>query len=258
MTSKNKKTNVLLSTQDVNLWYGNKQALFDINLDYGNSGVTALIGPSGSGKSTYLRTINKMHELSEGVKVTGKFLYDGKDIYNSNYDSVVLRKQIGMVFQQPNPFPFSIYENVAFGLRLGDKIDKNIIDERVETSLKQAGVWNEVKDNLQKNAAALSGGQQQRVSIARALATQPDILLLDEPTSALDPISSSIVEESIIDLRDEYTIIIVTHNMQQASRLSNHVAFMMDGRLIEYNTTKKIFLDPDKKETLDYVSGRFG
>lgn len=253
-----KKTNKLLSTQNVNLWYGDKQALFDINLDYGDSGVTALIGPSGSGKSTYLRAINRMHELSDGVKVSGEFLYNGKDIYDPNYDTVVLRKQIGMVFQQPSPFPFSIYENVAFGLKLGDKYDKNTIDERVETALKQAGVWDEVKDNLQKNASALSGGQQQRVSIARALVTQPDILLLDEPTSALDPISSSVVEESIIDLRDQYTIIIVTHNMQQASRLSDHVAFFINGRLIEYNTTKKIFLDPDKQETLDYVSGRFG
>lgn len=257
-SSTKKKSNILLSTKNVNLWYGEKQALFDINLEYADSGVTALIGPSGSGKSTYLRTINRMHELSNDIKVRGEFLYNGKNIYSSNYDTVVLRKQIGMVFQQPNPFPFSIYENVAFGLKLSDKPDKKVIDERVEIALRQAGVWDEVKDNLQKNASALSGGQQQRVSIARALATQPDILLLDEPTSALDPISSSVVEESIIDLRDQYTIIIVTHNMQQASRLSNHVAFMMDGHLIEYNTTKKIFLDPDKKETMDYVSGRFG
>lgn len=248
----------ILTTENVRLYYGEKEALHGINLDYDKYGITALIGPSGSGKSTYLRALNRMHDLTDNVTVNGTFLFKGQDIYAPSTDTVELRKDIGMVFQQPNPFPFSIYDNVAFGLRISGEKNKAVLDEMVETSLKQAAIWNEVKDDLHKSALSLSGGQQQRVSIARALATSPEILLLDEPTAALDPVSAHAVENTLMQLRDKLTMIIVTHSMAQASRISDRTAFFMNGDLIEANDTKKMFLDPDKKETQDYISGRFG
>ncbi len=256
MTDKQEKT--ILSTRDVRLWYGQKEALHGIDLDFPNKGITALIGPSGSGKTTYLRALNRMHDLEDGVTVTGSFNFNGTDIYAPTTDTVDLRKQIGMVFQQPNPFPFSIYENVIFGLRLDGVKDKAILDEAVERSLKQASVWDEVKEDLHKSALGLSGGQQQRVSIARVLAMSPDLLLLDEPTSALDPISSRNIEETLLKLREDYAMIIVTHSMSQASRISDRTAFFLSGDLIEVDQTKHIFLNPQKQETQDYVSGRFG
>lgn len=248
----------ILTTENVRLYYGEKEALHGINLDYDKFGITALIGPSGSGKSTYLRALNRMHDLTDNVTVNGTFLFKGQDIYAPSTDKVELRKDIGMVFQQPNPFPFSIYDNVAFGMRISGEKNKAVLDEMVETSLKQAAIWNEVKDDLHKSALSLSGGQQQRVSIARALATSPEILLLDEPTAALDPVSAHAVENTLMQLRDKLTMIIVTHSMAQASRISDRTAFFMNGDLIEANDTKKMFLDPDKKETQDYISGRFG
>lgn len=248
----------ILTTENVRLYYGEKEALHGINLDYDKYGITALIGPSGSGKSTYLRALNRMHDLTDNVTVNGTFLFKGQDIYAPSTDTVELRKDIGMVFQQPNPFPFSIYDNVAFGLRISGEKNKAVLDEMVETSLKQAAIWNEVKDDLHKSALSLSGGQQQRVSIARALATSPEILLLDEPTAALDPVSAHAVENTLMQLRDKLTMIIVTHSMAQASRISDRTAFFMNGDLIEAGDTKKMFLDPAKKETQDYISGRFG
>ncbi|MGY4842611.1 phosphate ABC transporter ATP-binding protein PstB [Weissella cibaria] len=248
----------ILTTENVRLYYGEKEALHGINLDYDKFGITALIGPSGSGKSTYLRALNRMYDLTDNVTVNGTFLFKGQDIYAPSTDTVELRKDIGMVFQQPNPFPFSIYDNVAFGMRISGEKNKAVLDEMVETSLKQAAIWNEVKDDLHKSALSLSGGQQQRVSIARALATSPEILLLDEPTAALDPVSAHAVENTLMQLRDKLTMIIVTHSMAQASRISDRTAFFMNGDLIEANDTKKMFLDPDKKETQDYISGRFG
>lgn len=248
----------ILTTENVRLYYGEKEALHGINLDYDKFGITALIGPSGSGKSTYLRALNRMHDLTDNVTVNGTFLFKGQDIYAPSTDTVELRKDIGMVFQQPNPFPFSIYDNVAFGMRISGEKNKAVLDEMVETSLKQVAIWNEVKDDLHKSALSLSGGQQQRVSIARALATSPEILLLDEPTAALDPVSAHAVENTLMQLRDKLTMIIVTHSMAQASRISDRTAFFMNGDLIEANDTKKMFLDPDKKETQDYISGRFG
>lgn len=256
MTDKQEKT--ILSTRDVRLWYGQKEALHGIDLDFPNKGITALIGPSGSGKTTYLRALNRMHDLEDGVTVTGSFNFNGTDIYAPTTDTVDLRKQIGMVFQQPNPFPFSIYENVIFGLRLAGVKDKAVLDEAVEKALRQASVWDEVKDDLHKSALGLSGGQQQRVSIARVLATSPDLLLLDEPTSALDPVSSHNIEETLLNLRNDYAMIIVTHSMSQASRLSDRTAFFLSGDLIEVDATKHIFLNPQRQETQDYVSGRFG
>ncbi len=252
------ENNVVLKTSNVKLFYGKKEALHDINLNFKRTGITALIGPSGSGKTTYLRTINRMHDLTPGVTVEGKFLFHNKNVYSKSVDLVDLRKRMGMVFQQPTPFPFSIYDNVAFGLKLGKRIPKKLLNQKVERALRQADLWDEVKDHLSSNALSLSGGQQQRVSIARALATKPDILLLDEPTSALDPVSTRSVENSLLDLRDKYCIIIVTHNMQQASRISQRTAFFNQGRLIEVGETRDIFLNPRKKETQDYVNGRFG
>lgn len=248
----------ILTTENVRLYYGEKEALHGINLDYDKYGITALIGPSGSGKSTYLRALNRMHDLTDNVTVNGTFLFKGQDIYAPSTDTVELRKDIGMVFQQPNPFPFSIYDNVALGLRISGEKNKAVLDEMVETSLKQAAIWNEVKDDLHKSALSLSGGQRQRVSIARALATSPEILLLDEPTAALDPVSAHAVENTLMQLRDKLTMIIVTHSMAQASRISDRTAFFMNGDLIEADDTKKMFLDPAKKETQDYISGRFG
>ena len=251
-------TEPILQVKDLSLFYGKKQSLFDINMDFYPGEITALIGPSGSGKSTLLRSINRMNDLVPSAKVTGKIMYKDSDIYSPKTDMVELRKEIGMVFQQPNPFPFSIYENVIYGLRLKGIKDKAILDEAVEESLKAANVWDEVKDKLHSSALGLSGGQQQRVCIARVLAVNPDNLLLDEPTSALDPISSGKIETMLLDLKERYTILIVTHSMQQASRISDRTAFFLNGELIEYDKTKKIFLDPKEQSTSDYVTGKFG
>ncbi|WP_125565506.1 MULTISPECIES: phosphate ABC transporter ATP-binding protein PstB [Companilactobacillus] len=248
----------ILTSSDVHLFYGKKEALKGINLDFNKNEITALIGPSGCGKSTYLRCLNRMNDLIPNVTITGTISLDGKNIYAPNIDTVELRKQVGMVFQQPNPFPFSVYDNVIYGLRLAGIKDKAVLDEAVETSLQNAAVWDDVKDKLHQSALSLSGGQQQRVCIARVLAVKPDIILLDEPTSALDPISSAKVEDTMLNLREDYTIITVTHNMQQASRISDRTAFFLNGELIEADKTKNIFLNPKEKQTEDYISGKFG
>ena len=250
--------NEIITTKDVHLYYGKKEALKGITLDFPQGGIHALIGPSGCGKSTYLRCLNRMNDMIENVKITGDIRLDGNDIYSPQTDTVTLRKRVGMVFQQPNPFPFSIYENIVYGLRIAGIKDKEVLDERVETSLKQAAIWDEVKDDLKKSAVALSGGQQQRICIARVLAVRPEVILLDEPTSALDPVSSSLIEEMLLKLKEEYTCIIVTHNRQQASRISDTTSFFLNGELIETGLTKKIFVTPDNKKTDDYLSGRFG
>lgn len=248
----------ILTSFDVHLFYGKKEALKGINLDFNKNEITALIGPSGCGKSTYLRCLNRMNDLIPDVTITGTISLNGKNIYAPNIDTVSLRKQVGMVFQQPNPFPFSIYDNVIYGLRLAGIKDKATLDEAAETSLKNAAVWDDVKDKLHQSALSLSGGQQQRVCIARVLAVKPDIILLDEPTSALDPISSAKVEDTMLALREDYTIVTVTHNMQQASRISDQTAFFLNGELIEMDKTKNIFLNPKEKQTEDYISGKFG
>ena len=250
--------NEIITTKDVHLYYGKKEALKGTTLDFPQGGIHALIGPSGCGKSTYLRCLNRMNDMIDNVRIEGDIRLDGNDIYSPQTDTVTLRKRVGMVFQQPNPFPFSIYENIVYGLRIAGIKDKEILDERVETSLKQAAIWDEVKDDLKKSAMALSGGQQQRICIARVLAVRPEVILLDEPTSALDPVSSSLVEEMLLKLKEEYTCIIVTHNMQQASRISDTTSFFLNGELIETGLTKKIFVTPDNKKTDDYLSGRFG
>lgn len=248
----------IISSRDLHLYYGKKEALKGINLDIYKGEITAMIGPSGCGKSTYLRSLNRMNDLIPNVTITGSVMYKGKDIYSPKTDTVELRKEIGMVFQQPNPFPFSIYENVVYGLRLKGVNDKQILDKAVEESLKAASVWDDVKDKLHQSALSLSGGQQQRVCIARVLAVDPDIILLDEPTSALDPISSGKIENTLLELKEKYTMIIVTHNMSQATRISDRTAFFLNGDLIEYDKTKNIFLSPQRQETDDYISGRFG
>ncbi len=248
----------ILTSSDVHLFYGKKEALKGVNLDFNKNQITALIGPSGCGKSTYLRCLNRMNDLIPNVTITGTISLNGNNIYAPSIDTVELRKQVGMVFQQPNPFPFSIYDNVIYGLRLAGVKDKAVLDEAVETSLRNAAVWDDVKDKLHQSALSLSGGQQQRVCIARVLAVKPDIILLDEPTSALDPISSAKVEDTMLALREDYTIITVTHNMQQASRISDQTAFFLNGELIEADKTKNIFLNPKEKQTEDYISGKFG
>ncbi|WP_248628387.1 phosphate ABC transporter ATP-binding protein PstB [uncultured Enterococcus sp.] len=248
----------IISSRDLHLYYGEKEALKGINLDIYKGEITAMIGPSGCGKSTYLRSLNRMNDLIPNVTITGSVMYKGKDIYSPKTDTVELRKEIGMVFQQPNPFPFSIYENVVYGLRLKGVNDKQVLDKVVEESLKAASVWDDVKDKLHQSALSLSGGQQQRVCIARVLAVDPEIILLDEPTSALDPISSGKIENTLLELKEKYTMIIVTHNMSQATRISDRTAFFLNGDLIEYDKTKNIFLSPQKQETDDYISGRFG
>ena len=248
----------VLTVSDLSLYYSKKKALNTINMTFYKNEITALIGPSGCGKSTLLRSINRMNDLIPTVTITGAIDYKGKNIYSPKVDTVDLRKEIGMVFQQPNPFPFSIYENVVYGLRLKGVKDKALLDEVVENSLKAANIWDEVKDILHSSALGLSGGQQQRVCIARVLAVNPEIILMDEPTSALDPISAARVEETMLELKKAYTIAIVTHSMQQASRIADRTAFMLDGNLIEYNDTKSIFLNPEKQETSDYISGKFG
>ncbi|PRO85116.1 phosphate ABC transporter ATP-binding protein [Lactiplantibacillus pentosus] len=248
----------ILTTENLSLFYGKKEALKGVNLDFEDRGITALIGPSGCGKSTFLRCLNRMNDLIPNVTITGEVNFNQHNIYAPTMDTVQLRKEIGMVFQQPNPFPFSIYENVVYGLRLAGVHDKERLDAAVEKSLKQAAIWDEVKDRLHANALSLSGGQQQRVCIARVLAVEPDIILLDEATSALDPISSRMIEETLLNLRQDYSIITVTHNMQQASRISDRTAFFLNGELIEVNDTKQIFMNPVRPETNDYISGRFG
>lgn len=248
----------IITSRDLHLYYGKNEALKGIDLDIYENEITAMIGPSGCGKSTFLRSLNRMNDLIPSVTITGSVMYNQQDIYSPKTDTVELRKEIGMVFQQPNPFPFSIYENVIYGLRLKGVTDRQQLDHVVEESLKAASVWEDVKDKLHNSALSLSGGQQQRVCIARVLAVDPKIILLDEPTSALDPVSSGKIENTLLELKDRYTMIIVTHNMSQASRISDRTAFFLNGDLIEYDKTKKIFLNPGKQETDDYISGRFG
>lgn len=248
----------IIEANHINLFYGQKQALFDVNLSFEKHTVNALIGPSGCGKSTFLRTLNRMNDLVPNVTVTGDITIDGENIFSPTTDLVNLRKKVGMVFQQPNPFPFSIYDNIAFGPRIHGITDKQQLDEIVETTLRQADIWDAVKDRLKDNAAGFSGGQQQRICIARVLAVKPEIILMDEPTSALDPISSGKIEDLIYELKKDYTIVIVTHNMQQASRVADHTAFFLSGELIEFNQTAKIFGNPKDVRTQDYISGRFG
>lgn len=246
-----------ITTENLDLFYGKFQALHNISLSIQSNKITALIGPSGCGKSTLLKTLNRMNDLIPGCRITGKVLLDKQDIYGE-IDVNMLRKQVGMVFQKPNPFPMSIYDNIAYGPRTHGIKSKAKLDEIVESSLQKAAVWEEVKDRLKKSALGLSGGQQQRICIARALAVNPEVLLMDEPTSALDPISTSKIEDLIIELKKNYTIIIVTHNMQQAVRISDQTAFFLLGRLVEYNDTEQLFAIPKDKRTEDYITGRFG
>jgi phosphate transport system ATP-binding protein len=251
------KDETKFSVKDLNLFYGNFQALKNINMDLYKGQITAFIGPSGCGKSTFLKTINRMNDLVEGVKITGNITMDGVDIYK-DMDAITLRTRVGMVFQQPNPFPMSIYDNVAYGPRIHGIRKKSVLDEIVEKSLKQAAIWDEVKDKLKKSALAVSGGQQQRICIARTLAIEPEVILMDEPTSALDPISTLKIEDLATELKKDYTIIIVTHNMQQAGRISDKTAFFLNGEVIEYENTDQIFNNPKNKKTEDYITGRFG
>ncbi|MDR0725526.1 MAG: phosphate ABC transporter ATP-binding protein PstB [Prevotellaceae bacterium] len=248
----------MLETKNINFYYGNFHALKSISMKMEVNTVTAFIGPSGCGKSTFLRLFNRMNDLIDDTHLTGECLIDERNIYHKSVQVDELRKKVGMVFQKPNPFPKSIFENVSYGLRVNDVRDKSFIAQRVEESLKSAALWEEVKDKLKKSAFALSGGQQQRLCIARALAVSPSILLMDEPASALDPISTSKIEELIHSLKKEYTIVIVTHNMQQAARVSDKTGFFMLGELIEFNDTKKMFLNPEKEQTQNYITGRFG
>ena len=249
--------NVKLSIKNLDLFYGDNQALKDINIDIKENKVTALIGPSGCGKSTFLRTLNRMNDLIENVTIKGKIEVDGEDIYQTE-DVIKLRTKVGMVFQKPNPFPMSIYDNIAYGPRIHGIRDKKILDKIVEESLRGAAIWDEVKDRLKTSALGLSGGQQQRICISRAIAMKPEVILMDEPTSALDPISTSKVEELIEELKKDYTIVIVTHNMQQAARISDDTAFFLNGVLVEYSETKDMFTAPKDKRTEDYITGRFG
>lgn len=249
---------VALSTTDLHVWYGENEAIKGVDLQFEKNRITALIGPSGCGKSTYLRSLNRMNDSISGTKITGEIIYKGVNVNSKEVDVYEMRKRIGMVFQRPNPFSKSIYENITFALKQHGLKDKKQLDEIVETSLKQAALWDQVKDNLHKSALALSGGQQQRLCIARAIAMKPDVLLLDEPASALDPISTSKVEETLVNLKKDYSIIIVTHNMQQAARISDYTAFFYLGQVIEYDETRKIFTRPKIQATEDYVSGHFG
>ena len=248
----------IITTKDLCLWYSNTQALKNINLSIPEKSITSLIGPSGCGKSTFLKTLNRMNDLVDGVKITGEVLYKGTNIFDPTVDINELRRDVGMVFQKPNPFPMSIYDNIAYGPRTHGITNKVKLDEIVEKALRDAVIWDEVKDRLKKNALGLSGGQQQRLCIARALAVEPEVLLMDEPTSALDPISTSRIEELALQLKEKYTIIIVTHNMQQALRISDNTALFLLGEVVEYGTTEKIFSSPDDKRTEDYITGRFG
>ncbi len=248
----------IVTVKDMCLWYGAHQALKDINIDIPEKSITALIGPSGCGKSTFLKTLNRMNNLIPGVKITGDIRYKDTDIFDSSVNVNELRREVGMVFQKPNPFPMSIYDNIAYGPRTHGIKNKAKLDDIVERSLKDAAIWDEVKDRLKKNALGLSGGQQQRLCIARAIAVEPKVLLMDEPTSALDPISTSKIEELALELKKKYTIIIVTHNMQQAVRISDKTAFFLLGELVEYDDTEKLFSEPKDKRTEDYITGRFG
>ena len=249
---------IKVKVENLNLYYGENHALKDVNMDIQENAVTAFIGPSGCGKSTFLKTLNRMNDLVDGVRIDGKVLLDGEDIYEPGVDTTILRKKVGMVFQQPNPFPMSIYDNIAYGPRVHGIRDKKRLDQIVEESLRGAAIFDEVKDRLKKSAMGLSGGQQQRICIARALAVQPDVLLMDEPTSALDPISTAKIEELMEDLKKKYTVIVVTHNMQQATRVSDQTAFFLVGEMVEFGDTKQIFSYPQDKRTEDYITGRFG
>ncbi|CMX79709.1 TPA: phosphate ABC transporter ATP-binding protein PstB [Streptococcus pneumoniae] len=251
-------TDAILQVSDLSVYYNKKKALNSVSLSFQPKEITALIGPSGSGKSTLLKSLNRMGDLNPEVTTTGSVVYNGHNIYSPCTDTVELRKEIGMVFQQPNPFPMTIYENVVYGLRINGIKDKQVLDEAVEKALQGASIWDEVKDRLYDSAIGLSGGQQQRVCVARVLATSPKIILLDEPTSALDPISAGKIEETLYGLKDKYTMLLVTRSMQQASRISDKTGFFLDGDLIEFNDTKQMFLDPQHKETEDYITGKFG
>ena len=248
----------IFTLHDLNLWYGPTQALHHVDMDIPEQSITALIGPSGCGKSTFLKTLDRMNDLVPGVRIEGTVEYDGKNIFAPDVDVNELRRQVGMVFQKPNPFPMSIYDNVAYGPRTHGVRNRAKLDEIVEQSLRSAAIWDEVKDRLRKNALGLSGGQQQRLCIARALAVEPRVLLMDEPTSALDPISTSKIEDLAMELKKRYTIVIVTHNMQQALRISDRTAFFLLGELIEYDDTERMFSTPTQKKTEDYITGRFG
>lgn len=248
----------IMTVQGLNLWYGDHQALHDISMNIPEKSITALIGPSGCGKSTFLKTLNRMNDLIPGVKITGDVRYRDQDIFAPGTDVNELRREIGMVFQKPNPFPMSIYDNIAYGPRTHGIRSKVKLDEIVEKALRDAAIWDEVKDRLKKNALGMSGGQQQRLCIARALAVQPEVLLMDEPTSALDPISTSRIEELALKLKEDYTIIMVTHNMQQATRISDNTAFFLLGEVVEYDNTERLFSIPRDKRTEDYITGRFG
>ena len=249
---------IKVKVENLNLYYGENHALKDVNMDIQENAVTAYIVPSGCGKSTFLKTLNRMNDLVDGVRIDGKVLLDGEDIYEPGVDTTILRKKVGMVFQQPNPFPMSIYDNIAYGPRVHGIRDKKRLDQIVEESLRGAAIFDEVKDRLKKSAMGLSGGQQQRICIARALAVQPEVLLMDEPTSALDPISTAKIEELMEDLKKKYTVIVVTHNMQQATRVSDQTAFFLVGEMVEFGDTKQIFSYPQDKRTEDYITGRFG
>ncbi|MDS5356569.1 phosphate ABC transporter ATP-binding protein PstB [Streptococcus pneumoniae] len=251
-------TDAILQVSDLSVYYNKKKALNSVSLSFQSKEITALIGPSGSGKSTLLKSLNRMGDLNPEVTTTGSVVYNGHNIYSPRTDTVELRKEIGMVFQQPNPFPMTIYENVVYGLRINGIKDKQVLDEAVEKALQGASIWDEVKDRLYDSAIGLSGGQQQRVCVARVLATSPKIILLDEPTSALDPISAGKIEETLYGLKDKYTMLLVTRSMQQASRISDKTGFFLDGDLIEFNDTKQMFLNPQHKETEDYITGKFG
>lgn len=251
-------TDAILQVSDLSVYYNKKKALNSVSPSFQPKEITALIGPSGSGKSTLLKSLNRMGDLNPEVTTTGSVVYNGHNIYSPRTDTVELRKEIGMVFQQPNPFPMTIYENVVYGLRINGIKDKQVLDEAVEKALQGASIWDEVKDRLYDSAIGLSGGQQQRVCVARVLATSPKIILLDEPTSALDPISAGKIEETLYGLKDKYTMLLVTRSMQQASRISDKTGFFLDGDLIEFNDTKQMFLDPQHKETEDYITGKFG
>ena len=252
------ENNTKISVENLDLYYGAHQALKKINMNIQKGNITAFIGPSGCGKSTFLKTLNRMNDLVENIRIEGKVLLDGEDIYSPKVDTTLLRKKIGMVFQQPNPFPMSIYDNIAYGPRIHGIKNKSALDEIVETSLKGAAIFDEVKDRLKKSALGLSGGQQQRLCIARALAVKPDVLLMDEPTSALDPISTIKIEELMVELKKDYTVVTVTHNMQQAARISDYTAFFLVGEMVEMDTTDNIFTMPKDKRTEDYITGRFG
>ena len=258
MDNKHMADEVKMSVKDLDLYYGQKQALKNINMDIHSNAITALIGPSGCGKSTFLKTLNRMNDLIDNVKITGQVTLDGEDIFDRNMDVTMLRKRVGMVFQQPNPFPMSVYDNIAYGPRVHGIKNKAKLDEIVEESLRGAAIWDEVKDNLKKSALRLSGGQQQRICIARALATKPEVILMDEPTSALDPISTTKIEDLMEELKRQYTVVVVTHNMQQAVRVSEYTAFFLVGDMVEYGETKELFTYPKDKRTEDYITGRFG